>query len=96
MNVVDGFLMVTAVVGALALWWAFARGRFPRALAVVVACLVRTRSSHVGRSRACTGSSCRGRCLQPLARPPRPCDGGGRAICDDGTESSVAWASSRV
>src|SRR5919199_5250867 len=33
MNVVYGFLMVTAVVGAL--WWAFARGRFPRALAVL-------------------------------------------------------------
>src|ERR671937_799924 len=33
MNVVYGLLMVTAVVGAL--WWAFARGRFPRALAVL-------------------------------------------------------------
>src|ERR671929_378046 len=33
MNGVYGFLMVTAVVGAL--WWAFARGRFPRALAVL-------------------------------------------------------------
>src|ERR671938_1865472 len=33
MNVVYGFLMVTAVGGAL--WWAFARGRFPRALAVL-------------------------------------------------------------
>src|SRR5215207_5341020 len=33
MNVVSGFLMVTAVVGAL--WWTFARGRFPRALAVL-------------------------------------------------------------
>src|ERR671939_939084 len=33
MNLVYGFLMVTAVVGAL--WWAFARGRFPRALAVL-------------------------------------------------------------
>src|SRR5436305_12572767 len=33
MNVVDGFLMVTVVVGAL--WWAFARGRFPRALPVL-------------------------------------------------------------
>ena len=33
MNVVDGFLMVTVVVGAL--WWAFARGRFPPALAVL-------------------------------------------------------------
>src|SRR5918911_1634764 len=33
MNVVSGFLMVLAVVGAL--WWAFARGRFPRALAVL-------------------------------------------------------------
>src|SRR5919201_867191 len=33
MNVVHGFLMVIAVVGAL--WWAFARGRFPRALAVL-------------------------------------------------------------
>src|ERR687885_618308 len=33
MNVVYGFLTVTAVVGAL--WWAFARGRFPRALAVL-------------------------------------------------------------
>src|SRR5918912_4635320 len=33
MNVVHAFLMVIAVVGAL--WWAFARGRFPRALAVL-------------------------------------------------------------
>src|SRR5919205_2959671 len=33
MNVVYGLLMVTAVVGAL--WWGFARGRFPRALAVL-------------------------------------------------------------
>src|SRR5918911_398801 len=33
MNVGSGFLMVIAVVGAL--WWAFARGRFPRALAVL-------------------------------------------------------------
>src|SRR5918912_686542 len=33
MNVVYGLLMVTAGVGAL--WWAFARGRFPRALAVL-------------------------------------------------------------
>src|SRR5918911_3426782 len=33
MNVVYGLLMVTAVAGAL--WWAFARGRFPRALAVL-------------------------------------------------------------
>ena len=30
MNIVDGFLMVTAVVGAL--WWAFARHRAPVAL----------------------------------------------------------------
>ena len=30
MNVLDGFLMVTAVVGAL--WWAFARHRAPVAL----------------------------------------------------------------
>src|ERR671936_247998 len=33
MNVVHGFLMVIAVVGAL--WWAFARGRFPRALSAL-------------------------------------------------------------
>src|SRR5918911_3079620 len=33
MTLVHGFLMVTAVAGAL--WWAFARGRFPRALAVL-------------------------------------------------------------
>src|SRR5918911_4836388 len=33
MTLVHGFLMVTAVAGAL--WWAFARRRFPRALAVL-------------------------------------------------------------
>src|ERR1044071_6872203 len=33
MNVVHGFLIVIALVGAL--WWAFARGRFPRALGVL-------------------------------------------------------------
>jgi dienelactone hydrolase len=33
MNVLNGSLMVTVVVAAL--WWAFARGRFPRALAVL-------------------------------------------------------------
>jgi dienelactone hydrolase len=33
MNVVNGFLMVTVLFAAL--WWAFARGHFPRALAVL-------------------------------------------------------------
>src|ERR1051326_3468290 len=33
MNVLDGSLMVTVLVAAL--WWALARGRFPRGLAVL-------------------------------------------------------------
>jgi hypothetical protein len=33
MNVVNGFLMVTVVLAAL--WWAFVRSHFPRALAVL-------------------------------------------------------------
>src|SRR5690348_3563314 len=33
MNVVNGLLMVTVLFASL--WWAFARGRFPRALAVL-------------------------------------------------------------
>jgi hypothetical protein len=46
-NVVDEFQIVAMVVGAL--WWAFARGRFPRRSRSVVARFTRSSGGHARR-----------------------------------------------
>jgi hypothetical protein len=57
MNVVNGFLMVPVLVGAL--WWAFATGYFPRALAMlsIVSLGQKSRSTRASWSASTSTSS---------------------------------------